>query len=132
MKPAITVTCLVLVDRTGHFLTTKRPPGKTLEDHWEFPGGKVEPNEQIEMALRRELLEELCLEISELKPLSAVVHEYDFATINLFPLYSRCEIRPQLHLMEHTAHLWVSLEESRRLTWAPADLPILEELALIL
>ncbi len=128
MTVSIDVACLVLVSVQERFLTTLRPAHKTLGNHWEFPGGKVESGESPEIALRRELREELHLEVNSLQPLPPNTHAYDFATVRLLPFLSYCEDLPQIHLAEHTASLWVNMNEARELIWAPADLPILDSL----
>jgi 8-oxo-dGTP diphosphatase len=62
----LTVSCLILLDSQNKFLATQRPPGKSLDGLWEFPGGKVEEGESPEAALRRELWEELHLGVESL------------------------------------------------------------------
>jgi 8-oxo-dGTP diphosphatase len=99
---------------------------------WEFPGGKVEDGEDHQSALRRELQEELCIEVGDLNALAPVTHAYDFGTIRLWPFLCRCEQPPRLKLVEHTDFVWSSLAEFRSLDWAPADVPVLAELADIL
>ena len=58
-REAVDVAVGVLVDPAGRFLLTSRPEGKVYAGYWEFPGGKLEPGESVEDALRRELHEEL-------------------------------------------------------------------------
>ncbi len=128
----ITVSCLILVDSQDTFLATKRPPDKPLGDLWEFPGGKVKGNESPEEALRRELREELHLCVDSLLPLTPVTHRYDFGSIRLIPFLGRCDARPSLHLVEHSAARWVNASVAASLEWAPADLPILAELLSLL
>jgi 8-oxo-dGTP diphosphatase len=58
-RPVVHVAVGILLRPTGEFLLTTRPAGKVYAGYWEFPGGKVEPGESLERALRRELREEL-------------------------------------------------------------------------
>lgn len=62
----------VLVAADGRVLLAQRPPGKQLAGHWEFPGGKQEPDETIVDALRRELREELAIEADEIDPIPLI------------------------------------------------------------
>ena len=128
----IEVVCLVLVDQKNYILTTKRPDGGSLAGKWEFPGGKVEDGEELKTALRREIHEELCIDVDELESLDLVTHSYEFGTIRLHPFLSRCEQRPRLKLVEHSDHLWADLTKADSLDWAPADVPILAQLGDIL
>jgi 8-oxo-dGTP diphosphatase len=64
-RPLIQVAVGVLFLPDGRFLLTTRPPGKVYEGHWEFPGGKVEAGETIAQALKRELIEELGIDIED-------------------------------------------------------------------
>ena len=64
-RPLVQVAVGVLFLPDGRFLLTSRPPGKVYEGYWEFPGGKLEPNETIAQALTRELREELGIEIED-------------------------------------------------------------------
>jgi 8-oxo-dGTP diphosphatase len=58
-RPLVQVAVGVLIRKDGQFLLTSRPQGKVYAGYWEFPGGKLEPGETVEQALRRELHEEL-------------------------------------------------------------------------
>jgi 8-oxo-dGTP diphosphatase len=124
----LTVSCLILLDSQNSFLAAQRPLQKSLGGLWEFPGGKVEVGESPEEALRRELREELHLEVDSLHPLAPVTHRYDFGYIRLIPFLARCVARPALELVEHPAVRWVNTSDAHSLQWAPADLPILGEL----
>jgi len=73
----------VLIDATGRFLLTSRPEGKVYAGHWEFPGGKVEPGESVEQALRRELHEELGITIGHAEPWQVTLHDYPHARVRL-------------------------------------------------
>jgi len=76
--PTILVSAVALIDVDGRVLLSKRPKEKTMAGLWEFPGGKVEKNETPEMALVRELAEELNIDVSEscLSPLTFASHIY--------------------------------------------------------
>jgi 8-oxo-dGTP diphosphatase len=73
----------VLIDAQGRFLLTSRPAGKVYAGHWEFPGGKVEPGETIEQALRRELHEELGITIGHAEPWQVELMDYPHARVRL-------------------------------------------------
>jgi 8-oxo-dGTP diphosphatase len=73
----------VLIDGQGRFLLTSRPPGKVYAGHWEFPGGKLEPGESVEQALRRELHEELGITIGPALPCQVEMMDYPHALVRL-------------------------------------------------
>ena len=84
----VLVVAVALVDADGRVLIARRPPGKSMAGLWEFPGGKVDANESPEVALCRELHEELGVDVSEscLAPFTFASHRYpDFQL--LMPLY---------------------------------------------
>lgn len=128
----IEVVCLVFVDQRNRILATQRSKGGSLAAKWEFPGGKVEEGERHEAALRREIREELCIEVENLAALTPVTHTYDFGEIRLSPFLSRCAQPPQFKLVEHIDYAWTKLTEANSLDWAPADLPILSQLGELL
>lgn len=123
----IEVVCGVILDRRGGFLACQRPPAASLGGLWEFPGGKIDAGESPQAALQRELREELALETTIGAALSPVEWHYEHASILLRPYLctiARGEPRP----LEHTAIRWCGHAEAAALDWAPADLPVLEEL----
>jgi len=73
----------VLIDRDGQFLLTSRPEGKVYAGYWEFPGGKLEAGESVEEALRRELHEELGIEIGAAQPWKIELMDYPHARVRL-------------------------------------------------
>ena len=132
-SPAVHVACLVLIDDAGRIFAARRPPGKRLGDLWEFPGGKVDPGESIEVALRRELTEELGMKVGTLVAMDPVDHRYEFGTIRLWPMLARCDGagRPAYQLHEHTEARWVDGKQAALLDWAPADRPVLRALGML-
>ena len=73
----------VLVDAQGRFLLTSRPAGKVYAGYWEFPGGKLEPGESVEQALRRELHEELGITIGAAEAWKIELVDYPHARVRL-------------------------------------------------
>jgi 8-oxo-dGTP diphosphatase len=73
----------VLVRADGAFLLTSRPVGKVYAGYWEFPGGKLEADESVEQALRRELHEELGIEIGPVTPWRVEMVDYPHALVRL-------------------------------------------------
>lgn len=82
-RVAVDVAVGVLFDAQGRFLLTSRPEGKVYAGYWEFPGGKLEPGETVEQALRRELHEELGITIAEVEPWKVELMDYPHARVRL-------------------------------------------------
>jgi len=82
-RQPVDVAVGVLIDAEGRFLLTSRPPGKVYAGYWEFPGGKVEPGETVEQALRRELHEELGIAIGPALPWQVELVDYPHARVRL-------------------------------------------------
>ncbi|QQA99762.1 (deoxy)nucleoside triphosphate pyrophosphohydrolase [Corynebacterium marquesiae] len=110
------------------FLACRKKPGKPLEGHWEFPGGKIEPGETPEEALAREIREELNLIAEVGQKVTTTTYEYDFATIELTTFYCTL-VDGDLRLTDHDDTKWVTSTEAAHLTWAPADIPAVEAIA---
>jgi 8-oxo-dGTP diphosphatase len=73
----------VLIDAQGRFLLTSRPEGKVYAGYWEFPGGKLERDETVEQALRRELHEEIGITIGHAEPWKVELVDYPHARVRL-------------------------------------------------
>lgn len=110
------------------FLACRKKPGKPLEGHWEFPGGKIEPGETPEQALAREIREELNLIAEVGQKVTTTTYEYDFARIELTTFYCTL-VDGDLRLTDHDDTKWVTSTEAAHLTWAPADIPAVEAIA---
>lgn len=96
---------------------------------WEFPGGKVEIDEKYEFALKREIVEELKMEIIVDYVFLRVDHSYQDFAITLHSYLCKCE-NPSFKLTEHLDFKWLLREELEQLDWAEADKPIVELLML--
>lgn len=104
---------------------TQRGYGE-FKDGWEFPGGKVEPGETPQEALKREIMEELETEI-EVGDLIETI-EYDYPTFHLSMDCFWAEIvKGDLVLREHEAAKWLTKGQLGSVDWLPADLGLVEK-----
>ena len=121
------VAASVLVDSDGRILLTKRPQGKSLAGLWEFPGGKMETGESPESCLRRELNEELGIDVSVacLSPLTFASHFYeeeDFRVLLLVYLCMRWE--GVVCAMEGQEMRWVGVRDLNKYEMPAADVSL--------
>ena len=82
-RSPVDVAVGVLINPQGEFLLTSRPEGKVYAGYWEFPGGKLEAGESVEAALRRELHEEIGIEIGAVQPWKIELVDYEHARVRL-------------------------------------------------
>lgn len=82
-RPVVNVAVGVLIAPDGSFLLTTRPPGKVYAGYWEFPGGKLEADETVEQALRRELQEEIGLTIGAAQIWKVSLVDYPHSLVRL-------------------------------------------------
>ncbi len=122
----VLVSAVALIDSDGRVLLAQRPPGKSLAGLWEFPGGKVEPNETPEAALIRELQEELGINTwkSCLAPLTFASHAYETFHL-LMPLFACRRWEGIASPREGQTLAWVKPERLRDYPMPPADLPLI-------
>ncbi|MEO1090137.1 MAG: (deoxy)nucleoside triphosphate pyrophosphohydrolase [Pseudomonadota bacterium] len=128
MALVLVVAC-ALVDKDGRVLVAQRPPDKKMAGLWEFPGGKIEPDETPEAALIRELQEELGVDTHQscLAPLTFASHGYDDFHL-LMPLFV-CRVwqgQPKGH--DGQALRWVRPQELPSLAMPEADKPLIAPL----
>ena len=110
------------------YLIAKRPEGKPFAGLWEFPGGKVEPNETEGHAIEREIKEEFELDIKANKYITNNVCEYPTKTVDL-RLYECEYISGEFKLHDHSEYKWVNINELLNYDLALADIPLAKYIA---
>jgi len=128
MKPAPSVQVAAgLISREGCYLITRRKAGVHLGGLWEFPGGKREPGESLEDCLRREVREELGVEITRPALFRVIHHDYPEMSVELH--FFRCSIREgQVRPLGCADLRWVAPEEMAQYEFPPADQPLVRSL----
>jgi 8-oxo-dGTP diphosphatase len=128
VKLTLVVAC-ALIDADSRVLIAQRPEGKQLAGLWEFPGGKLEPNERPEAALIRELAEELGITVQEacLAPLTFASYAYENFHL-LMPLYICRKWEGTVTAREHQQIAWVRANRLRDYPMPPADIPLIAHL----
>ena len=116
-----------LITVHGRLFIAQRPPNKKFGLCWEFPGGKVDPDESLEHCLQREIREELNWEIHVGELFEHIRHEQDTFKIDLFAFWSGvCGGR--LELREHVACDWVSIPALHGYAFTEADRVLIDRL----
>jgi 8-oxo-dGTP diphosphatase len=130
MPRLVIVAACALIDVDNRVLIAQRPEGKPLAGLWEFPGGKVEPDETPEDALIRELNEELSITVPKhcLAPLTFASHDYENFHL-LMPLYVCRRWHGIPVAREAQALKWVRPKRLREFSMPPADAPLISHLA---
>ena len=132
IKLTLVVAC-ALVDVDKRVLLAQRPSGKAMAGLWEFPGGKIEPDERPEDTLIRELKEELgiVVDVACLAPLTFASHAYpDFHL--LMPLYVCRRWQGTVTALEGQNIAWVRPNRLRDYPMPPADEPLISHLTTLI
>ncbi|MDY5091458.1 MAG: (deoxy)nucleoside triphosphate pyrophosphohydrolase [Prevotella sp.] len=121
----IEVVAAIISDGNRIF-ATQRGYGE-WKDWWEFPGGKMEPGETPEVALQREIREELATEIFVESLLTTV--NYDYPNFHLTMHCYLCKVKNgNLTLLEHEAAKWLTRDELSSVKWLPADEEVVKKI----
>ena len=122
----VLVSAVALIDADGRVLLAQRREGKSLAGLWEFPGGKVEPGETPEVALIRELHEELGIDTwkSCLAPLTFASHSYEDFHL-LMPLFACRRWQGIVRAQEGQKLAWVRARDLASYPMPPADIPLI-------
>lgn len=126
-RSVVDVAVGILIRADGRFLLTSRPAGKAYAGYWEFPGGKIEPGETLEQALRRELQEEIGVNIGSIEPWREQMVDYPHALVRLY----FCRVRAwtgNLQMREAQSCSWEALPVSVAPV-LPGTVPVLSWLA---
>lgn len=123
--PVLSVVAAV-IEQDGRFLVTRRLPGVHLAGMWEFPGGKIDPDEAHDSALRRELREELDVDIRVEALLHQTTHAYPERTVALF--FYRCALLGAPRPLLGQEMRWVPRQELPSLGFPPADAELIDRL----
>ena len=118
----IKVVAAVIV-KENKFLIARRREGKHLEFRWEYPGGKVENNENEKESLKRELKEEFDISASIDDYITESFYQYDKTKINLKAYFVK-NYTGAIKLTDHDKINWIKIDELNNYEFAPADIPI--------
>ncbi len=126
MKKNIEVVAAIIVDEAGRILATKRGYGD-MKGGWEFPGGKIEPGETAQQALKREIDEELNVTIEVGDKLCSV--QWNYTKFHLTMHCFWCKVTEgTILLLEHEAARWLDKEDLWSVDWLPADTEVVKHI----
>lgn len=128
---AVEVVALALKRKSDRkYLLARRGPDQSGAGHWEFPGGKVEPNETQPEALAREIEEELGIKLqpSKLTFVARSDFQYPQKLIQLFLWLYEIENEPRIVLTEHDQFVWCTPAEMKQYTLSPGDVYFVDKL----
>tara|TARA_B110000908_G_C10190560_1_gene420255 strand:- start:643 stop:1020 length:378 start_codon:yes stop_codon:yes gene_type:complete len=123
----IQVLCGIISNSEGKIFIARRKEGKSMAGKWEFPGGKLEEDETEQDCLKRELREELDMEVEVGEKLGVNEHHYKNFSIRLIAY--QCEfISATYELTDHDTYEWVPKKELNNYDLAEADIPLIKQI----
>ncbi len=125
-EPLVDVTAAVIGGPDGRILVCSRPVGTHMAGKWEFPGGKIEPGETAEACIRREIREELGMEIAVGPVLTVMEHDYGIKYVRVTFFLAVSNDAPSAK--DHQELQWVTPEEIDSVDFLDADRPVSEEI----
>ena len=120
------VLCGLIFNSQDQLLITRRGSGD-FKGKWEFPGGKLEENETEEECLKREVLEELNIEIDIDYFLMNNFHDYSTFSVELISYVSTIK-SGEIKLSDHDKYEWVDIKKLKKFDFLERDLPIIEQI----
>lgn len=129
MTKVVHVAAAVIYDAQGRIFLAKRPDDKHQGGLWEFPGGKIEPDEQPSDALKRELLEEVGIQVRAFTPLIAIPHHYPDKSVYLH-VFNVTDFAGEAHGREGQEVAWVSKDALNSYDFPAANTPIVNAVLL--
>lgn len=121
------IACIIYDDIKRKIFIAKRNPGGDMGDRWEFPGGKVENNEDEVTAIKREMMEEFSVESEVFGKIAEAKFEHNNAEVLLEAYkvtFAHDGSDKKFILTEHTDYKWVDIDEIPKLTFVDSDLKI--------
>ena len=126
----IFVVAGIFINHDKSILLAQRSAEKSFPLQWEFPGGKIEEGENSESALKRELFEELNIEVDDMKFFDSVVHEYELFRANI-EFFLINEWSGKLLNKEGQNLCWTKLKDLKGLKILDADMPVINKIITI-
>lgn len=127
MKKFVHVVGAIIQNENNEIFCAKRSEKMSLPNLWEFPGGKIEPNETKQEALKREIAEEFLCDVEVLDQVEDTTYEYDTFIVRLETFLAKI-LKGEPVAQEHSETRWVPIHELHTLEFAPADVPAVEKL----
>jgi 8-oxo-dGTP diphosphatase len=119
------VTVAIITDENDRILIARRKAGKVMAGCWEFPGGKVEADETTEEGLKRELKEEMNVELHVGSRIAEAIYPYEWGTVRLIA-FEAFITDGEIELLDHDALDWAATDEMKHYGMTPADEPLIE------